>query len=87
MLFISSLKLFPFSRHLNLEFIGNVEKRLVQKDEVNFKVYDVTSLQQSKQLQYTFCAISQEVKTIRQKKLGQLVEYNTRNTLKCGKMW
>ena len=30
----------------------------------------------NKQLQYTYCSISQEVKAIRQ---GQLIEYNVRN--------
>ena len=44
----------------------------------------------SKQLQYTYCPISQEVKTIQTMKFGQLIEYNMRNIFieksytKCG---
>ena len=33
----------------------------------------------SKQLQYTHCSISQEVKTIRQLNLNVIIEYNMRN--------
>ena len=32
----------------------------------------------NKQLQYTHCPVSQEVKATRQKKFGQLIEYNMR---------
>ena len=45
MLFISSLKLFAFSRYLNLslDFLGMQKKQLDGKDMLNFKIYDITS--------------------------------------------
>ena len=43
---------------------GYVEKRLDEKAMVYVKIYDVTDW--TKQLQYTYCPISQEVKAIRQ---------------------
>ena len=45
MLFISSQKLFWFSRYLNFyhEFLGMWKKRLDQKDQVNFEIHDVTT--------------------------------------------
>ena len=44
MLFISSYKLFSFARYLNfcLDFLVMQKKWLDWKDEVNFKIYDVT---------------------------------------------
>ena len=38
----------------------------------------MTSKSANKQLQYTYCPISQEVKTNRQRNLVQLIEYNRR---------
>ena len=45
MLFISSLRLFAFSRYLNLslDFLGMQKKQLDGKDMLNFKIYDITS--------------------------------------------
>ena len=45
MLFISTKKLFSFSRYLSFccDFIGHVAKRLDKKDKLNFKFYDVTA--------------------------------------------
>ena len=44
MLFISCQKLFSFMRYLNfcLDFFSHVEKWLVKKAKVNFKIYNVT---------------------------------------------
>ena len=43
------------------------------------------TLQTGKQLQYTYCSISQEVKTINQvKKFDQLIEYNLNNIHEMG---
>ena len=44
MFFISSQKLFSFSRHLHfcLDFLGHVQKRHDSKGKVNFKIYDFT---------------------------------------------
>ena len=66
MLFISACKLFSFSRYLNfyLDFLVMYKNGLIGK--VKFKIYDVTTDQRKKQLQYTYCPISQEVKTIRE---------------------
>ena len=54
-----------FFRYLNFcpSFFGYVEKRLNEVAEVDFKIGDFTG---SKQLQYIYCPISQEVKAIRQ---------------------
>ena len=41
-----------------------LKKRLDQKDEVNFKIHDVTTW--LTQLQYTYCPIPHEVKITRQ---------------------
>ena len=45
MLFISSQKLFSFSRYLSFyhDFLVMQKKRLDQKDKVNFKIHDVTT--------------------------------------------
>ena len=44
MLFISPQKLFSFSRYLNFYFdFGHVAKWFDLKDQVNFKIYDVTA--------------------------------------------
>ena len=44
MLFVSSQKLFSFSRYFNfcLDFLGMQKKRFDQTDKVNFEIYDVT---------------------------------------------
>ena len=68
MLFISSLKIFSFSRYLHFcpEFFVYVGKGFDKKAKVNFKTYEVTSLNTSNQLQYTYCQISQKAQAIRQ---------------------
>ena len=43
-------------------FLGHVDKRLVKKAKVDFKIYDITN----KQMKYTYSQISQELKIIRQ---------------------
>ena len=61
---------------------GHVEKTAQQKDKVNFKIHDekLNKKLDKKQLQCTYCPISQEVKATNQAmKFGQLIEYNMRN--------
>ena len=43
--FCFTFKAFLFSRYLNfyLDFLAMYKKRLVYKDKVNFKIYDVTT--------------------------------------------
>ena len=57
-----------------LTFLVKQENGLI---EFNLKIYDVTTWL-TKQLQYTWCLISQEVKVIRHQtmKYGKLIEYN-----------
>ena len=71
MLFISPQKLFSFSRYLNfcLTF-WSCSKTASEKDEFNFKFYDVTSWLANNILRRTG---NQTMK------FGQLKEYNMRN--------
>ena len=57
-----------------LTFLVKQENGLI---EFNLKIYDVTTWL-TKQLQYTWCLISQEVKVIRHQtmKFGKLIEDN-----------
>ena len=54
-----------------LNFFVHVEKRLCQKDKVNFKIYDNLV---NKQLQCKYCSISHEVKATRQ--FYQVIQIN-----------
>ena len=60
MLFISSQKLFSFSKYFDF-----CRKNGLIREGVNFKMYDITTWV-NKRLQYTYCPISHEVKTTRQ---------------------
>ena len=77
--FISSLKLFLFSRYLNFchDFLFMQKKWLDQKDKVNFKIHDITAW-------LTTIAIGimpniSQSKGNQTMKLGQLKEYNKKN--------
>ena len=52
---------------------------LIRKTRLILKF--MTSQLVNKQLQYTYYPISQEVKTTRKMKFGQLIEYNMKNIL------
>ena len=84
MLLNPSSKLFLFSRYLNfcLDFLVKQKKQLDQKDEVNFKMYDVTNwltnnynkhiaqnLMKQRQSENEICSIN----------IVQFIEYNKRN--------
>ena len=63
------LKIFKFS----CWHFGHIEKRLDYKDKVSFIIHDITTWGK-KQLQYTYCLISQEAMAIR---LWNLVSWYT----------
>ena len=81
------IKIFKFFSWL----FGYVGKRLDEKDQINFKIYDVTTCLTN--ICNTHLPISQEVKAINQAmKFGQLIKYNMRNIFffeksytKCGR--
>ena len=83
MLLISTKKLFPFSRYLN----GHAEKWLNLKDQVIFKIYDVTTWLTITVHILTNISRSKDNNVM---KFGQLLEYNMRNIFlenlysKCG---
>ena len=55
------LSILKISKFLSWHF-GQVEKLLDYKDNVNFKIDDVWN----KQLKYSYCTISQDVKAVRE---------------------
>ena len=73
MIFISSQKLFSFSRYLDfcLDFLVIQKKRFHQKDKINFKIQDVANLLPN-------ISRSKENQAI---KFGRLIEYSNRNNL------
>ena len=79
MFFILSKKLFSFLWHSNTfsDFFGSAEKRLDQKDEVNFKIYDLINYETNTSV-YVLPNISKS-KDNQTIKFGQLVEYDLRN--------
>ena len=50
------------------DFFGNAGKQFDEKAKFNLKIYDVNKLG-NKWLQYTYCPVSHEVKTIRKRNL------------------
>ena len=83
--------LFLFSRYLSslLDFLVMQEKRLDQKDKVNFKMYDVTTwLRNNCNTHIPHISLSKGNKAM---KFGQLIEYNKKIIAlqklcrKCGK--
>ena len=88
-LFILSKKLFSFLWHSNTfsDFFGSAEKRLDQKDEVNFKIYDLINYETNTSV-YVLPSISKS-KDNQTIKFGQLVEYDLRNIFlkKSCKKW
>ena len=76
--FISSWKLFLFSRCLNffLDFFSCTEHGLIKKDRVNFKIQDVTGEQN---ISIHMLLNTSQSKGNQIMKFGKLKEYNTRN--------
>ena len=71
-LIITFLRLFQFLFWI----FGYLEKRFDKKAKVNSFQYLSRHKLDNKELQYTYCQISPEVKIM---KFGQLIEYNMRN--------
>ena len=71
MLFISSQKLIPFSRYFILTFWLCRKKCLIRKIRLISEVMTLQQVMVNKQLQYTYCPTSHEVKAIM--KFGNIV--------------
>ena len=94
MLFISFQKLFSFSRYLNFlsSLFGHVSKRLGQKNNFNFKLYELTAwLTSSCNTHISHILYVSRRKGNQTMKIGQLIEYKMRNIFleksytKCGR--
>ena len=94
MLFISFQKLFSFSRYLNFlsSLFGHVSKRLGQKNNFNFKLYELTAwLTSSCNTHISHILYVSRRKGNQTMKIGQLIEYKMRNVFleksytKCGR--
>ena len=80
MFFISSQKLFSFSRYLNfcLDFLVMQKNRLDEKDNYNFEIHNVTAW-----LTITIHILPNisQIEGNQRMKFGHLIEYNKRSIL------
>ena len=83
MFFISSQKLFSFSRYLNfcLDFLVMQKKRLDQKDNYNFEIHNVTAWLTIHILVIHILPNISQIEGNQRMKSGHLIEYSKRSIL------